>query len=491
MAVTSPEDFNAFRLKWYYSSHAIGIETSLGGAKTTVEISQLELHNLFTKVTDDQADLGKTTFKCIYVYNSHPREPIRNPIITIPANSSSSDDQLAAGWGLAPINGTEQTIATESTPPNLITFKESPTRTEGSVLGRSIPPLSSKSIWIRRVVNFNAQEYPGNGAVLRLLTDNVVQEIIDDDQFPVPDDDYSWTEHGEHDTNDHYSRICDRIRHRNSNMNCSTGNWTRSDSESGGATAKAGNAIRICGSNLIRVTRMAFGRDDCDNPAQENHYRNTWGLRNRHHSWQEQNVHYCFMDTANGKKYWDETSKQYEFIVKDLAAAHADAATDWIVVFTNRCMYSSPTTTSAKYILKDLRDLYHPIFERNGVHFVIQGHLCNYQRSGVLHHNAADSDNPTLIDQGLDPNYTIGLGKQSFDDGADNSGCIFITNGAGGRGHDNISSLAAFTKYSNAVNYGYVYARHRNEADFRKITLTFYDEYDKFLDKVTVTKQIT
>jgi hypothetical protein len=130
------------------------------------------------------------------------------------------------------------------------------------------------------------------------------------------------------------------------------------------------------------------------------------------------------------------------------------------------------------------------LFEQYGVHFVIQGYIRNFQRSFVLHWNQSDSDNPTILNQGNDPDYTIPLGRDTFDDGAGGTGCIFITNGAGGRGHDNVSSVGAFTSHYNAVDYGYMYWRHKNTDTYRKITGTFYDLDNRHRDRVSITKQL-
>lgn len=475
----------------------------------------MEIHNLFDKVTESEADLGKTEFRCVYIKNKHTREPIRNPILIIVQNTASSDDQIAIGWGTGPFGGVEQTIATESTPPTNVSFKEAPTRTEGAVLGVNIPPSSHKAFWIRRVVSFDAQDHPQNGAVIRLLSDNVVDEVINEEQIPEPDADTSFSAVGEFDDSFTMEEIYARIRRRNSNMHISTGNLTppatatatagnASASAGGGkAVATAGGVTAVAGDGVMNRTRMSFGKNDYDNKGKENAYKNKYGIANRYSSYQFQNVHFLFMDTAE-KKNWDQASPQFAFVKKDLTDAAANPANDWIFVVMNRVMYASATTTEQKFILKELRDLYHPVFQEKGVHIVLQGDLKNYQRSYPLAFNAANSDVPILIDNVDDPEYTITLGDVSIQNDTDVVGTIFLVDGTGSGTHHNISPQSFFTIGKNASVAGYMEFFLKNTKEYRKITGVFYamaeEEYyvgktkkkkykpDKLDDKFTVTK---
>ena len=376
----------------------------------------------------------------------------------------------------------EQTITTESTPPTNVTFTEAPTRVEGAVLGINIPPNSHKAIWVRRVVSFNAAEHPQNGAIIRLSSDNVVEEVIDKEQIPEPDEDTSFSAVGEFDDSFTMSEIYKRIRGRNSNMHISSGNMSGATASAGSATAiagkgfaiaKAGNVVAIAGKGVIDNTRMAFGKHDHDNRGKENYWKNKQGIKNRYSSFQFQNVHFLFMDTDSGKDNWDDGSTQYEFVQKDLTDATADPSIDWIIVVTNRVMYASATTTEPKFILKELRDLYHPIFQAAGVHIVIQGDFHNYQRSYPLNFNDADTDVPNLIQSSNEPDYIIPIGYSSIEDSGD-VGTIFLVDGTGGSQHHDIVGPSFFTVASNAADWGYIEFYLRNTDEFRKITGVFY-----------------
>lgn len=473
----------------------------------------MEIHNCFDKVTESEADLGKTEFRCIYIKNLHTTEPVRNPILIIVQNTASPDDQAAIGWGTSPFGGVEQTITTESTPPVNVSFSEAATRTEGAVLGVNIPPQSHKAFWVRRIVSFGAADHPQNGFIVRILSDNVVDEVINEEQIPEPDKDTSFSAVGEFDDSFTMEEIYKRIKGRNSNMHVSTGNMSGATATAGNASAsvgggvaiaKAGDVMAIAGKGVMNHTRMAFGRNDYDNKSKENEYKNQQGIANRYYSFQFQNVHFLFMDTDSGKPNWDDGSPQYAFVKKDLTDAAANPANDWIFVISNRVMYASQTTTETKYILKELRDLYHPIFQEKGVHVVIQGDFHNYQRSYPLNFSTTDSDIPILIQSANEPDYSIPIGYTAIQDDEDNVGTIFLVDGTASEKHHDIVGPSFFTVANNAVDNGYLEFFLRNTPEFRKITGVFYkmeaEEYnvgkkkkkkfkpDVLDDKFTITK---
>jgi hypothetical protein len=216
-----------------------------------------------------------------------------------------------------------------------------------------------------------------------------------------------------------------------------------------------------------------------------------------------ENIHFLFMDTASGPDSYSTSSPQYEFVINDLKSASADSTIDWIFVVMNRAMYASQTSTTTKYVLKSLRDIYHPIFERFGVHCVMNGYFNNYQRQHVLKWNAANSDNPTPILSSQAGNYTITKGNASFDE-AGNTGCLFLNIGMGGAAHDNISSMNSHTIIGDSAHFGYLHFMMHNIRtyaiagdpnselleDIRDITCSFFDEIDDILRDYFVIRKI-
>ena len=136
-------------------------------------------------------------------------------------------------------------------------------------------------------------------------------------------------------------------------------------------------------------------------------------------------------------------------------------------------MYASATQTEPKFILKELRELYHPIFQDKGVHIIIQGDIHNYQRSYPLNFNEGDSDVPNLIQSANNPDYNIAIGESSIKEN-DSIGCIFMVDGTASAERHDIIGPSFFTVASNAEDVGYIEFFLRNTDTERKITGVFY-----------------
>ncbi len=57
-------------------------------------------------------------------------------------------------------------------------------------------------------------------------------------------------------------------------------------------------------------------------------------------------------------------------------AVSKNSAIKWIVVFSYRPQYSSPSVHPGN---GDLRDIYHPLFQKYNVDLILQAHNHNYQ----------------------------------------------------------------------------------------------------------------
>lgn len=457
------------------------------------------MHNLFDKTSKTQATSGIVKFRCCYVKNVHTVDPIRNPILTIPQNTISPNDEMSIGWDPAGLSSNAQTITDQHTYPTNVTFIPAPDRANGAVLGQNIPPGRTKPFWLRLVSRFGAEPMLTNALVIRLLAENLVTEVIE--QAPTPTAAASFTVTGETDLNDSLNTIVEECAHRNANMHISCGNNCLTST-----STDPNDWFNCIGKDFSRITRLCLGANDMTSNSQVQQYLNRYGIKEKFNSMTMQNIHFLFMDTASGPDAYSTSSPQYEFVVDDLKSASSDQTIDWIFVIMNRAMYASPTSTSTKYVLKSLRDIYHPLFERYGVHCVINGYYNNYQRQHCLHFNAANSDNPTPILAGQLPNYVIIKGNASFDDGAGNSGCLFITAGCGGARHDNISSMNSHTVVGDSAHFGYLHFMMHNVRtysipddptsdlieDFREIILSFFDENDDILrDYCTLRKYVS
>lgn len=121
---------------------------SLGGVKSSVEAGS----TVFDDVSSAEALAGDIEYRGLYVHNAHATESYILPKIWIQANTPSATTEIAIGLGTSALNGTEQTIANESTAPVGVTFSTVSTEGTGIDLG-TIPAGQSRFIWIRRTVN--------------------------------------------------------------------------------------------------------------------------------------------------------------------------------------------------------------------------------------------------------------------------------------------------------------------------------------------------
>lgn len=78
-----------------------------------------------------------------------------NAVVYVSANTPLAGSTIDIGVGTAAINGTEQTVANESTAPAGVSFSAPSTADSGLALG-SIPAGQHKAIWLRRTITAGA-----------------------------------------------------------------------------------------------------------------------------------------------------------------------------------------------------------------------------------------------------------------------------------------------------------------------------------------------
>jgi hypothetical protein len=123
---------------------------SLGGAKSSNDAPSA----LFDNVSSGEAIAGSTEYRCVYVHNAHATLTLTAAKVWVLANTPSADTTVDIGLGSSAVNGTEQTVANETTAPTGVSF--SAAGTEGAALAiGDIPPGQHKAVWIRRTVNTN------------------------------------------------------------------------------------------------------------------------------------------------------------------------------------------------------------------------------------------------------------------------------------------------------------------------------------------------
>jgi hypothetical protein len=145
---------------------------SLGGAKSSVAVTNNSLHNLFDVVGPSESTAGDTEYRCFYVHNGHATLTLQNAKVWIQTNTPAAGTNVQIGLGSAAVNGTEPSVADESTAPGSVTF--STPASEGAALAiGDLAPGAHKAIWVKRIVSAGATSFSADSVVLRVKGDTL------------------------------------------------------------------------------------------------------------------------------------------------------------------------------------------------------------------------------------------------------------------------------------------------------------------------------
>lgn len=138
---------------------------SLGGIKSSNDAAA----TIFDDVSSAEASAGDTEYRCVYIHNNHGTLTLLGAKVWIQANTPSGDTDVAICLGTSAVNGTEQTVADESTAPSGVSFS-APTSFAGGLSLGDIPAGQHKAVWVRRTVNAAAAA-ASDGFTLRVQGD--------------------------------------------------------------------------------------------------------------------------------------------------------------------------------------------------------------------------------------------------------------------------------------------------------------------------------
>jgi len=156
-------------IKFFLSGGAANsnANASLGGVKSSVEITDAALHNLFDVVSSAEASAGDVEYRCLYVENTNGTDDLLTAAAWISANTPSGDTALAIGLGSAAIDATEQTVANEGVAPSGVTFSAPANQGAGLAIG-DLAAGEHKAIWLRRTVSSAAAAYNNDTATINV-----------------------------------------------------------------------------------------------------------------------------------------------------------------------------------------------------------------------------------------------------------------------------------------------------------------------------------
>lgn len=131
------------------AANAVG-NAALGGAKSSVDMPT-SIDGLFDTVSGAESAAGDVEYRCVYLHNANGADTMLGAKVWISAQTPNASTVLAIGVGTSAVNGTEQTIANESTAPSGVTFTEPASNAAGLSLG-DLPAGQHRAIWLRRTV---------------------------------------------------------------------------------------------------------------------------------------------------------------------------------------------------------------------------------------------------------------------------------------------------------------------------------------------------
>lgn len=142
---------------------------SLGGAKSA-NAAPTTVDGLFDLVASAEASAGDVEYRCVYLHNGNATSSMLNTVAWISANTPLAGTTIDIGVGTSAVNGTEQTVANESTAPAGVTFSAAATQGAGIALG-DLPAGQHRAIWIRRTVTAGATASPNDTFTLSYFAD--------------------------------------------------------------------------------------------------------------------------------------------------------------------------------------------------------------------------------------------------------------------------------------------------------------------------------
>jgi hypothetical protein len=192
-------------------------------------------------------------------------------------------------------------------------------------------------------------------------------------------------------------------------------------------------------------------------------------LDNPFYSHDFQNVHFISMSTEHP---FEEGSKQYEFIKNDLEKALKNKDIDWIIIHNHKPLYS---TRNDIEIAEELRNTYHPIFEKYNVDLVISSHNQYYERTYPLSYNSKSDEDPIITSHNSESNYYNNP-----------NGIIFLTAGTGGDELKDIVDKEDYYVIQNDEEYGFLNLKLENNGKI--IVGEFQTNGGDILDSFTLQK---
>lgn len=157
----------ASEIKYYLSGGSGNTDpnASLGGAISTTEVVDNNLHNLFAKVSAAEALTGSTKYRGIYVKNTNATLTFEDIVAYISSQTSSGDTSIEISVATEGADESIQTISDEDTAPTGQTYISATGVSNGQSSG-DLSAGSYKGLWIKRIVTASASAFGSDEATI-------------------------------------------------------------------------------------------------------------------------------------------------------------------------------------------------------------------------------------------------------------------------------------------------------------------------------------
>ena len=157
-------------IKYFLSGGASNDDenASLGGVRSSSEITNNVVNNLFDNVTGGEATSGDVEYRCFYFANTHLTDTLDAVKVWLGSNTPAAGTDAAigldpAGIGDGSATGVATTIATETDAPAGVTFSAAANEGAALTVG-TLGPGAGIAVWMRRTVTAGAAAYNNDGA---------------------------------------------------------------------------------------------------------------------------------------------------------------------------------------------------------------------------------------------------------------------------------------------------------------------------------------
>lgn len=126
---------------------------SLGGVRSSTQVVDAVDNNLYDDITRKEALIGKTEYRCFYIYNSHASLPVHGATFYIdqyPTITTLTVGFDPAGSGNGTTSGVAQIIPLEDTTPTGVTFEDAGQYKVKLPLP-TLKAQQSTAVWIKRI----------------------------------------------------------------------------------------------------------------------------------------------------------------------------------------------------------------------------------------------------------------------------------------------------------------------------------------------------